>query len=211
MRRESAVATGPLAVSAFATAVLAMAVLAVAVAGCTGTGAVGARASAGVPARPAGAASSPARAAGSVSPAPSHHPAASVTARLVLPARTLAAGSRMAGRLVIDNNTGHTIGGTVCISDFKVLLVGARVRQDAVWLQCAQHFKVPAGESSWPVEVDAFYLMCGNGKPFGDMPSCLSTGRAPPLPPGVYKAVVAQSTRLFADPAAITIRVSAAP
>jgi hypothetical protein len=203
---------------AVAAAALAVASLAAGAAGCTGAGA---RQPAGVPARPAatvssparsaGVASSPARVAGSVSPAPRRHPAAaSVTARLVLPARTMAAGSKMAGRVVVENNTGRAIFVAGCKAIFQVLLVGAAYRQPGGWLQCMQSFKVPAGESSWPVRVLA-YESCVQGDPDFGLPSCLPAPQIyPPVPPGDYEAIVSQSTRLFADPAPITIRVNAA-
>jgi hypothetical protein len=191
-----------------AVAALSVTVLFVSVAGCTSSGAIGGRQSAGVPAGPASTASSRAHAAGSVSPAPRRQAAATVTARLLLPARTMRAGSEMGGRIVVDNNTGHVIGVSGCLSIFKVLLVSARYRQEAAWLQCLQGFRIPVGESSWPVHVDASYLTCTEGKPMPGEVACLSSSAAPPLPPGDYKALVSQSSRLFSDPAPITIHVS---
>jgi hypothetical protein len=136
---------------------------------------------------------------------------APITGRLVLPARTMATGTEMAGRVVVENNTGHAIGVAGCKAIFQVLLVGAAYSQHGGFHACLQGFKVPAGESSWPVGVDASYDQCVQGKPRQGSLSCIpGPAMFPPLSPGDYKATVVQSTRLFADPAPITIHVTGA-
>jgi hypothetical protein len=137
-------------------------------------------------------------------PVPVHAPA-TISARVVLPARTMKAGSSMPGQLVVDNNTGRAVRTSGCLGLFQVALVSGRYHPSVAWLACLQFFTIPEGQSSYPVTVAATYLGCGQGGPGGA--ACLPGGHPPGLPPGTYRAVLFQAQRLFPAPPAITIHV----
>jgi hypothetical protein len=149
-------------------------------------------------------------AAGSSAPAiraPVRSPAP-ISARLVPPARTMTAGSSMAGHVVIENNTGHAIHAFGCLTLFQVALVSGTYHPAIAWLDCLQPFTIPAGHSTYPVSVAASYSQCSQGRPSSAMKVCLPDGHPPPLPAGVYRAVLFQARHTFAAPPAIKVRVT---
>jgi len=133
---------------------------------------------------------------------------ANVTARIELPSTTMTAGSKMEGRVVVENKTGHPIRATKCGSFFQIGLQNAAIRWHAIWPQCAVPFTIPVGESTYPVTVLAAYATCGEA-PLAGLPKC-STGPSPgppPLPPGEYQATLFQSSPIVSLPLPIDVTV----
>jgi hypothetical protein len=124
-------------------------------------------------------------------------PQASLSARIVLPVSTMAAGSSISGKVVVENNTGHALLATGCKSLFAVALGSDQISPDVVWPMCLQTFTIPEGESSYPVIVTASYSTCSP-------PLCTD----PSLPPGDYRAMLFQQTIVVPVPPPIPIRVT---
>ena len=133
---------------------------------------------------------------------------APLTAQIVLPRRTLGAGSSMAGRLVVENRTGHPLQETGCGSLFRVALTGPRYHPQIAWPQCAQRLTIPTGRSTYRIEVMSSYLACGNGPRTANVPACLPQGGPPPLPVGDYRATLFQSAPVVPAPAPVPVRVT---
>ena len=136
------------------------------------------------------------------------HSSAPVTARVVLPSRTLAAGSSMSGQVLVENTTGHAIHVSGCVKLFQVLLTSSAYRPVVGWLTCLQRFTIPVGESRYPVRVWASYSQCSQGRPQHGLKPCRPGGRMPPLPPGTYHAKLFQDGNLVRVPPAFTVRVT---
>jgi hypothetical protein len=114
----------------------------------------------------------------------------------------------MAGHVLVDNNTGHAIHVSGCLSLFQVLLTSSRYRPGVAWAACLQRFTIPAGETRYPVTVWATYSQCSQGRPQHGLRPCLPGGRMPPLPPGQYHAKLFQLRKLVRVPSAIMVRVT---
>src|SRR5215472_8648301 len=136
-------------------------------------------------------------------------PAAPVYIRVVLPSRTMTAGSRMSGRVVLDNRTKRAIHVGACSLPFMVALSSSTYHPSVVWLSCAHVFTIPAGRSSYRVDILASYLACS----LRGVPSCLpgkhnAPPQSPPLPAGRYQAKLFFQGKQFAPaPPAIPVRV----
>lgn len=146
-------------------------------------------------------------------PAASPHTTASaapVSVRVVLPSRTMTAGSQMTGRVVVDNNTGHAIHEHGCLSLFQVALTSSTYHPKVAWAACLQLLTIPAGTSSYPVKIVATYFACGQGNSRDGLKACLPDQKLPPLPPGHYNAkLFIQVKHLAPAPPAIPVRVTA--
>ena len=123
---------------------------------------------------------------------------APLSARIVLPATTMRAGSSMTGHVVVDNNTGHALHATGCISLFAVALGNDEIAPRVAWALCLQRFTIPSGSSRYPVTVTARDLSC---------PPC-SNGLPRPLPPGDYRAMLFQASPVVPTPPAVGVRVT---
>jgi hypothetical protein len=133
---------------------------------------------------------------------------APLSAEVELPMTTMAAGSSMSGRVVVENGTGYAIRSTSCGSPFQVALGTDQIQPIVAWDLCLGRFTLPAGESSWPVTVDATYGGCADESADDTFPRCMGDGNVPPLPPGVYRVELFQSQRVVPAPPPITIRVT---
>jgi hypothetical protein len=141
--------------------------------------------------------------------APAHpHPAAPMTARVVLPSQTMTAGASMSGQVLVDNTTGHAIHVSGCVKLFQVLLTSSTYRPRVAWFTCLQRFTIPAGESRFAVTVQASYSECSQGRPQHGLKPCRPDGRMPPLTPGTYHAKLFQADDLVRVPPALTVRVT---
>ena len=114
----------------------------------------------------------------------------------------------MSGHVLVENNTGHAIHASGCLTLFQVLLTSSRYRPAVGWLLCLQWFTIPAGESRYPIAVSGSYNQCSQGRPQHGLKPCLPGGRPPPLPPGNYHAKLFQVSNLVQVPPAITVRVT---
>lgn len=114
----------------------------------------------------------------------------------------------MSGHVVVENNTGHAIHASGCLTLFQVLLTSSRYRPEVGWLLCLQRFTIPVGESRYPITVSGSYNQCSQGRPQHGFKSCLPGGRPPPLPPGNYHAKLFQVSDLVQAPPTITVRVT---
>jgi hypothetical protein len=133
---------------------------------------------------------------------------ATVTARVMLPSRTMTAGSSMSGYVIVENNTGQALHPIGCISLFSTFLSNASITPHPFFPQCVQTFTIPVGASSYPIGVDSTYLECAG--PLGNGRRCLEqNGRnvMPPLPPGRYEATLWGN--VVPTPPPITVRVTA--
>jgi hypothetical protein len=175
--------------------------LAVAVAGCSGGGAL--------PSAYSRSAAAPPASRGTAGPAASHPSSRPLSVRVVLPARTLPGGSRMTARVVVRNLTGHALHLKGCLSLFQVALASRTYHPVLAWPLCLQRLTIPAGRSSYRVQILATYLQCTQGPPQNGAPSCLPGGRMPPLPPGVYRTQLFQYLPLAPAPPPIPVRVTA--
>jgi hypothetical protein len=144
-----------------------------------------------------------------------HHPPGAVarspeaiTARLVLPSRTIAAGSSMSGHLIVENDTGRAIRAWGCGALFVVALASRTYRPSIAWPACIQSFTIPAGRSRYRVTVEASYYQCSQGAPQGAIKACGPDGRMPPLPPGDYQAILFQLHHLVQTPPPVPVRVT---
>ena len=146
-------------------------------------------------------------------PAVSPHtrsPAPLVSVRVVLPSRTMTAGSHMFGRVVVDNTTKRAVHVGGCGLPFMVALSSSTYHPTVIWLSCAHIFTIPAGISGYRVEILADYLACS----LRGVPSCLPgkhnvPPQSPPLPPGRYQAKLFFQGKQFAPaPPAIPVRVT---
>jgi hypothetical protein len=133
---------------------------------------------------------------------------APLSARVVLPSRTMTAGSSMAGHVLVDNRTGHTVRVSGCQNLFAVALTSSTYRPAVAWLLCLQRFTIPVGETRYPVTVLATYLQCSEGGPRDGVIGCPPSGGMPPLPPGTYQARLFQAHKLVRVPPPITVRVT---
>jgi hypothetical protein len=141
--------------------------------------------------------------------APAHRrSSASLPARVILPSRTMMAGSSLSGYVLVDNNTGHAVHTYGCGALFQVLLISSHYRTPVAWLTCLQPFVIPVGESRYPAPVRASYSECSQGRPQRGFRPCLPGGRPPPLPPGDYHAVLFQVHDLVRVPPATAVRVT---
>ena len=137
-------------------------------------------------------------------PGPSPAPLA---AQLVLPSRTMTAGSTMKARVVIDNRTGHVINASGCGSLFQVLLVSKTYHPVVSWTLCLQHFTIPTGKSSYQTTILASYNQCERIQNHGTGRACLPGGHVPPLPAGNYHATLFWTGIRIPAPPAIAVRV----
>jgi hypothetical protein len=100
--------------------------------------------------------------------APRRSPAP-ISARVVLPSRTMTAGSSMSGRVVAENDTGQSIRVPGCLTLFQVALASSKHHPAVAWPTCTQVFTIPIGKSSYPATVEASYSACSPGRPQGGL------------------------------------------
>jgi hypothetical protein len=131
-----------------------------------------------------------------------------VAARLDLPSRTIAAGSSMVGRVVVDNDTRHALHVGGCGSLFAVALASDTYHPDVLWRLCLQPFTIPTGQSSYPVTIEARYLWCSANASQAVLRACRASGQPPALPPGNYQARLYQSSTIVATPPSVPVRVT---
>jgi hypothetical protein len=137
-------------------------------------------------------------------------PSAPVSVQVVLPSGTVTAGAKLAGHVVVENNTGHAIRTAGCGTLFTVALASSSYHPVVATPSCLQLFTIPAGKSSYRVDVLASYLACSVAQTGSDLRACLPGKKAPPLPPGRYHAKLFFQVRQFA-PAPPTIPVAVIP
>jgi len=143
--------------------------------------------------------------------APDHSGSAhALSVRVVLPSRTMTAGSAMAGRIIISNNTGRPIHTWGCGTLFQVALTSSTYQPDVAWNTCLQRFTIPIGVSRYRATLQGTYLHCSESQAPGTAPACLDGGGMPPLPAGEYSAMLFQSRHLVQVPPGIPVRVMAA-
>jgi len=175
--------------------------LSAAVAGCSGGGSL--------PPAHSRSAEAPPAFLGTAAPAAPHPLSRPLSVRVVLPVRTLPGGSRITGRVLVRNHTGHALHLIGCGGFFAVALASRTYHPKVAWPLCRQRLTIPAGRSSYRVRIVATYSQCNQGPPQDGSPSCLPGGRMPPLPPGVYHTQLFQSLPLAPAPAALSVRVTA--
>jgi hypothetical protein len=135
-------------------------------------------------------------------------PPVPVSARVLLPSRTMAAGSSMSGHVVVDNHTGHALHVYGCGRLFAVALGNDKVHPDVLWPLCRQPFTIPIGASSYPIQVEATYLACSPGRPQSNLIACKPNRQLPALPPGNYQAKLFQSSEIVPIPTPINVSVT---
>jgi hypothetical protein len=112
----------------------------------------------------------------------------------------------MAGRLVVDNNTGHALRLWGCGTLFQLWLVSETYQPDVSGFDCLREITIPIGTSSYAESVVASYNECHDGGPWGTVKACLRNG-PPPLPPGEYHAELFQVPHVLPAPPGIPIQV----
>jgi hypothetical protein len=130
-----------------------------------------------------------------------------VTAQIILPRRTMIAGSRMTGYLLVRNDTGHALHAAAC-QLFDVQLSSRIYRPVIAWTTCLRQLTIPAGSSRYPITVLASYLQCSQSRHSHGLRECLAGGGPPPLPPGTYRARLYQMDHLVQAAPPITVQVT---
>jgi hypothetical protein len=133
---------------------------------------------------------------------------ASITGRVILPSKTITAGSSMSVRVVVINRTGHTVRVIACGMPFQVALASRAYRPALAFSSCYHAFTIPRGRSSYRVTVEATYLACSLSRPRGGEKACLPGRRLPPLAPGRYQARLFQAANVVPAPSGTGVRVT---
>jgi hypothetical protein len=110
-----------------------------------------------------------------------------------LDAATVVGGPPIEGALVISNaGDGISLSTAGCMPDFVVVLTNREYSPDVVWAtDCAVGRSVSRhGTTRLPFTLETTYLSCQPGGYGPGVRPCTATGQAPPLPAGVYQAVV---------------------
>ncbi len=157
----------------------------------------------------ANAPATPATPATTVGPAAAHHGRRrpDVTARLILPTRTMPAGSGITAEVLVSNDTGHAIHIAGCLTLFQALLSSRTDRPTVAWLSCVQRLTIPQGQTRYRIPVKASYDSCSEGRQQGGR-RCLPGGDPPPLPPGTYQVRLYQLGHRVQLPPPATVRVT---
>ena len=113
----------------------------------------------------------------------------------------------MAGRIVVENDSGSEIIAEGCRGLFGVLLVNDVVKQTPLWPACLSYITIPIGTTIYPITVRASYSSCTSG-PGDPPPHCLPGSKMPPLPPGDYRATFFQISAVVPPVAPISVRVT---
>jgi len=136
--------------------------------------------------------------------------AESVSARIVLPAQTMATGTSMSGHLVLKNETGHVLHATSCLRFLLVTPGKTMHRPQNGRSDCLMRDTIPAGTTSYRITLDAIYPRClGVPFPGSSVPACLN-GRMPPFPTGEYNVTLYGASTLITTPPPVAVRVTAA-
>jgi hypothetical protein len=132
-----------------------------------------------------------------------------LSARVILPSKRLAAGATMQATVRVQNDTGNALSVGVCQGPFQVALSNDKIKPALGWPTCGMTFTIPVGRSTYRVIVQGSYVSCeltpGEGTP--NSPACVD-GRPPPLPPGKYQAKLYQSPQILRAPSPITVTVT---
>lgn len=129
-----------------------------------------------------------------------------VSATLILDSAAVKAGGVLAGVITVENRTGEVLHASGCGGIFQVLLTSESYRPGPVWPACLGPVTIPTGRSTYPVQVEARYNICGQG---GGLRACGSGGAPPPLPTGMYEATAFELGKVVPIPSPVVVRVTA--
>jgi len=137
-------------------------------------------------------------------------PAASLSARIVLPTQTMATGTSMSGQVILKNDSGHALHATSCFRFVLVTPGEIMHRPENGGSECLMRYTIPVGTTTYRMTLDAIYPGCaGVPSPGSSFPACLN-GNIPPFPPGQYDVTVFGASTLIAMPPPVAVRVTAA-
>jgi hypothetical protein len=132
-----------------------------------------------------------------------------ISARVILPSKRLAAGATMKATVRVQNDTGNALRVATCRGPFQVALSNDKIEPHLGWPTCGMPFTIPVGTSTYHVVVAGSYVSCelapGDATP--NSPGCVD-GRPPPLPPGKYQAKLYQDPHIVRAPSSITVTVT---
>jgi hypothetical protein len=118
-----------------------------------------------------------------------------LSARLVLPSRTIKAGSNIPVRVVVENHAGHPIATQGCgpklVFTIELSNDGYQQQMGFAGVGCRRRSRIPTGRTTYSTEILASYTGCRGpytNPPVG--PPCQADGTAPPLPVGTYRATL---------------------
>jgi hypothetical protein len=119
-------------------------------------------------------------------------PNPTLTDRIELATSRIRSGRSLDGALIVVNHSTRSINLThPCRPEFTVALTNSRYMPLVAFTTgCSdQAFMVKPGTNRLPLHVTTTYLACGQTPSSSTKPRCTSSG-PPPLPPGIYDAVL---------------------
>jgi hypothetical protein len=131
-----------------------------------------------------------------------------LSARIVLPATTMPQGTSMDIKLVVDNDTGHTVTVSSCGSPFAVALANDHYTPMVAWTLCGGRFSIPPGRSTYEDVLRSSYLACAKSSVDPSIPKCTKTGDVPPLPTGTYFATLYSNVKNLAHADPVEVHVT---
>jgi hypothetical protein len=129
-----------------------------------------------------------------------------VSARIKLPSKSMVAGATMEATVTVQNDSGRAVTGEGCGPLFKVALRNKTTTPIVPWNRCRELLTLPNGRSRYPVTLHASHLVCSRDGG-GSAPICVD-GKAPPLPPGKYRATLYQLPKVVAHPPSVAVKVT---
>ena len=139
-----------------------------------------------------------------------HSPQSKVSARVILSSRTVAAGGQLSGQVIVDNRSGRVLHVHGCGGSHPVWvdLSNGHYHPAGMAPACAGTIAVPAGRTTYQVQVPATYGSCSVGHADGDTPQCDPGDKLPPLPAGAYQASLGSADGFVPGPTPIPVRVT---
>jgi hypothetical protein len=141
-----------------------------------------------------------------------------LSTRLVLPKRTVRAGSPLNGTLIVTSTSERTIDLSAstpnhCAPQFGVSLTNRQFPPSTTFpaVCIPRPFPLHPGKNRFPFTVQTSYAMCaaGDPPPSPEAPRCDQHLRSPPLPVGGYDAVrVGDGTLALPEPRPVTITLT---
>lgn len=131
--------------------------------------------------------------------------------RIILPALAITAGSARVAKVIVDNNTGRVFAAYGCKRLFQIILGNDQARQVPASASCIQRFPILIGYTTYLATFTTRYSRCVKRPPAHGVPLCLSDGKPPPLPFGIYKVILVAPAGLVRPPSAVSVLVIAKP